>query len=259
MEKTESQVKSVDYSKIAERYDENRRTLAYPDIALGSLLKQKTQQPFVVLDVGCGTGNYLELQVGYFTDHNVQWFGLEPSLDMLSIARQKVAGGANFVRAFAEAQPFEPDSFNFVTTEFTFHHFSDKQKSLDEMTRILSRGGILRITNILPQKMQNWIYYEYFPGTYEQDLRRFWSLERLKDELENRGLEFSADVRIDKSEWKLSEALAHFRNRDASQLWTISEEEVLEGMALVEDELKQSPERTVIHEIAILACIAMKH
>lgn len=48
-------------------------------------------------------------------------------------------------------------------------------------------------------------------------------------------------LRIDKSEWKLSEALAHFRNRDASQLWTISEEEVLEGLALVEDELIAEP------------------
>ena len=259
MENTESRVKSVDYSKIAERYDENRRTLAYPDIALESLLKQETQQPFAVLDVGCGTGNYLEMQVGYFTDHNVQWFGLEPSRGMLQITRRKVAGVPTSSEPFAEAQPFEPNSFNFVTTEFTFHHFSDKPRSLDEMTRILSRGGILRITNILPQKMQNWIYYEYFPRTYEQDLRRFWSLERLQDELENRGLEFLADVRIDKSEWKLSEALAHFRNRDASQLWMISEEEVLEGLALVEDELKQSPERTVTHEIAIIACIAMKN
>ena len=250
-------MKRVDYSKIAKRFDKNRRELARPDPGLEQFLKTHSKPQFSVLDIGCGTGNYLETQVEYFKDYNMEWFGLEPSKDMLRIAREKVTG-VTLVEGYAQALPFQPCRFDFIITAFTFHHFVDKPRALDEMERVLSDGGMLKFDNIAPEKMPGWIYYRYFPATYTEDLVRFWKTDRLQEELNRRGLKACVDIHLRKSEEKLSEALASFKNRDASQLWTISEEEYHKGIAIVESELQKNPEATFSDEMALITCIARK-
>ena len=74
-----------------------------------------------ILDVGCGTGIYLEAQVECFKDRHIVWFGLGPSREMLDYAIPKVPT-AHFGRGTAERMPLRTDVFDVIYRSFAFHH-----------------------------------------------------------------------------------------------------------------------------------------
>jgi SAM-dependent methyltransferase len=89
-----------------------------------------------VLDVGCGTGRFLEaLPPGY------RRTGVDVSLGMLEIAREK---GLEVAKASGEGLPFEDGSFDLVTTFAVLHHLIDPElvrATLLEMARVARPGG----------------------------------------------------------------------------------------------------------------------
>ena len=89
-----------------------------------------------VLDVGCGTGRFLEgLPAGY------ELAGVDVSAGMLEIARQK---GLDVVQSSGAELPFADDSFDLVTTFAVLHHLIDPdivRATLAEMARVLRPGG----------------------------------------------------------------------------------------------------------------------
>ena len=80
-------MKKTDYSKIADRYDSNKiRHLIERDEMITGL---PCCRDLRVLDLGCGTGNYLQAQTRYFSGDNkrtIFWFGADASEDMLNVA-----------------------------------------------------------------------------------------------------------------------------------------------------------------------------
>ena len=44
---------------------------------------------FSILDLACGTGNYLKTQIEFLKDFNIKWFGIDASKGMLDIAKEK--------------------------------------------------------------------------------------------------------------------------------------------------------------------------
>ena len=250
-------LKTVDYSKIATRFDRYRRELVKPDTDLEGILRTHAGAPFTALDLGCGTANYLEVQIEYFKDYNIRWIGMDPSDAMLRIAKDKVKS-VNLMKGRAESLPYESGAFNFITTQFTFHHFTDKPRALDEIYRVLSVGGTMKIVNIQPEKMTDWIVYRYFPAAYGEDMKRFWKADLLEDELAKRGFNVTLNIAPLISEKKLSERLQKFLNRDTSQLWIISEDEYREGIAMIEEDLKVDPDGIGSSHMAIITCMAQK-
>ena len=250
-------LKSVDYSKIATRFDRYRRELVNPDTDLEGILKAHAGAPFTALDVGCGTANYLEVQIEYFKDYNIRWIGMDPSDAMLRIARDKVRS-VNLMKGRVESLPYKSGAFNFITTQFTFHHFTDKPRALDEIYRVLSGGGVLKMVNIQPEKMIDWIVYRYFPAAYGEDMKRFWKADLLQDELINRGFDVTLKIEPLITGKKLSERLQKFINRDTSQLWVISEDDYQKGIAAIEEDLKVDPEAIGSSHMAIITCMAQK-
>jgi SAM-dependent methyltransferase len=212
---------------------------------------------YSIIDVGCGTGIYLEAQVEHFGNATVTWVGQEPSGDMLDIAVPKVPT-ASFVKAPAEAVPFLSDTFDVLLTSFAFHHFIDKLRALDEFARILRPGGVLRYANITPEKMPGWVYYRFFPETRENDLERFWTADRFETELVGRALETTVNIDLRRTQREQCDVLEEFRNRDASQLWTITESEYQEGLAMAERELSNEAGVTIDDEMAMITVEAVK-
>lgn len=93
-----------------------------------------------VLDVGCGTGRFIELLPGRYDA-----VGIDVSEGMLAFARRK---GIKVAQAGADSIPFEDRSFDLVTTFAVLHHLIDPhvvRSALREMARVVKPGGAVLV------------------------------------------------------------------------------------------------------------------
>lgn len=104
-----------------------------------------------VLDVGCGTGSTIHTLAKKY-GNSVHIFGIEPSEDMISQARTKLAGMSDTVKlivASSEDLPFKAGKFDIVLCSLVLHHLpmAAKKKTLAEIHRVLKPGGVLVLTD----------------------------------------------------------------------------------------------------------------
>ncbi len=242
-------MRRTDYEPIAPRYDENTaRHRIDPEAQLGKLLDGRSS-PVEALDVGCGTGNYLRAQIAAFGER-VAWTGVDPSEGMLAMARSKV-GAAALLSGRAEALPFERGGFDYVATNFAFHHFEDKERALDEIARVSRPVAGLRIANIDPARMSAWWGYRFFPETVAIDEARFWTTERITQALEARGYEVEVRVVYESSMLSARAVLEEARRRDVSQLAVLEAGAYERGLARLTEVAEGGADARLRSEIAI--------
>ncbi len=232
-------MKETDYSKIAPLYDANQIRLKIPrDKDLEKMIAGSGGKPVRVLDLACGTGNYLLTQVGHFKSADVEWFGIDKSKEMLDIARGKIAS-ADLSLGGAESLPYKSDFFDFITCNFAFHHFKDKYAVLDQLARTIHPDGTIRIRNMNPCHMSySWVH-RFFHGTSKIDTDRFWPHTKLYSELEKRGFSVTVREKYTMTRVSMEEILKEAENRDMSQLHLISEKEYQAGLARIVREMKR--------------------
>jgi SAM-dependent methyltransferase len=97
-----------------------------------------------VLDVACGTG-ILTREVASRVGPNGYVAGIDPNPGMLAVARQ-LAPAIEWHEGSAESLPFPDQSFDVVVCNFGLMFFSDRQRAIREMLRVLAPGGRLGVT-----------------------------------------------------------------------------------------------------------------
>jgi demethylmenaquinone methyltransferase/2-methoxy-6-polyprenyl-1,4-benzoquinol methylase len=118
-----------------------------------------------VLDVATGTGD-LALELADRVQPNGEVIGTDFAEAMLERAREKASnrGGVRFEWANALALGYEDDHFEAATVGFGARNFSDLQRGLAEMARVVRPGGrvvILEITT--PSRAPlSWFYSLWF-------------------------------------------------------------------------------------------------
>jgi len=97
-----------------------------------------------VVDVACGTG---VLTLAIFDKVGPKGFtvGIDNNEGMLSIAKKK-SREIVWKHAFAEALPFDDNSFDSAVCQFGLMYFEDQQVALKEMKRVLRPGGNLAVS-----------------------------------------------------------------------------------------------------------------
>ena len=93
-----------------------------------------------VLDVATGTGLVARALVRRY---GCQVVGLDQSEQMLGRARKLCAGipQIELVRGEAERLPFDDASFDALTFTYLFRYVDDPRATLDELVRVVRRGG----------------------------------------------------------------------------------------------------------------------
>lgn len=94
----------------------------------------------LVLDVACGTAD----QAGRLARRGCQVWGLEPSPNMLKLARsrrQERGETVYLVQGIAEQLPFSDDSFEVVVCQGSVDHFAKPDLFMAEAARILKPDG----------------------------------------------------------------------------------------------------------------------
>ncbi len=164
-------MKTTNYFTIADNYDKNqfRSDELKLDWDLKDYVDQHKKTDYKMLDLSCGTGLYLEKQVRLFQGTNINWNGLDASKDMLKKANEKVE--MRFKHGYVERMPYGSDTFDFISNNYAFHHYVDKESALDEISRVLKVNGVYKLHNIAIHEMPKWWVYHYFPSAYEEDLQ----------------------------------------------------------------------------------------
>jgi len=105
------------------------------------LLKPQPQER--ILDVGCGTGLYLEV----FKENGLNVTGLEPSPAMLQFARKRMGHRAALVPGHAEDLPFDDNEFDIVTLITCLEFVEDPESALAEAIRVAQSRIFLGVLN----------------------------------------------------------------------------------------------------------------
>ncbi len=90
-----------------------------------------------VLDIGCGTGNHLEL----FKEKCCQITGLDTSAKSLDIAKNKLGSAADLIVGQPEDIPFSDDEFDIVTVITALETSFNPRKVITEAIRVC-RGRV---------------------------------------------------------------------------------------------------------------------
>jgi len=92
-----------------------------------------------VLDVACGTG-VLAREVASRNGSSASIAGVDPNPGMLAVA-SRLAPGIEWRRGRAESLPYSDHSFDVVVSQFGLMFFTDRQRAVREMLRVLIPGG----------------------------------------------------------------------------------------------------------------------
>ncbi len=104
------------------------------------------QEDIRFLDVGCGAGWAVE-EVARLVAGKGLFYGVDLSPKMIEKAQDKFIGRDNFhfLQANAEAIPLNGGAFDTIICTNSFHHYLHPDKALNEMYRLLRKGGKLYI------------------------------------------------------------------------------------------------------------------
>ena len=96
-----------------------------------------------VLDIGCGTG-VLARNALSRTGSSGRVVGVDPAPGMLAAAKE-IEPGIDWILCGAEALQLDDETFDCLVSQFGMMFFQDRQKSAEEMFRVLKPGGSLAI------------------------------------------------------------------------------------------------------------------
>jgi len=105
-----------------------------------------------IIDLGCGTGVLFDLlrrRVG--PEGSVT--GVDYSIEMVRVAHRNFPfDNVNVVEADATNLPFKDSAFDMAVSFSAFPHFSDKQRVLQEVNRVLKSGAMFYIIHLQSSK-----------------------------------------------------------------------------------------------------------
>jgi ubiquinone/menaquinone biosynthesis C-methylase UbiE len=133
-----------EYARLAPDYD--RRWSFYIEATLQATLSHlEIRSGDLVLDLGCGTGTLIQHLLKIAPEAEI--FGLDPSAEMLEIAKQKLPDSVQLTAGSATNLPFPNDCFDVLVSTSALHYFRNPDRAVREMQRVLKPSGRLILTD----------------------------------------------------------------------------------------------------------------
>lgn len=142
------------FDNIAPNYDRLNHRLSW-NIDRGwrrkAIRQLASHRPQTMLDIATGTGDFAIMAAEML--HPQTLIGADISEGMMGIGRQKVAARGlqdtvKFERQNCTELTYPDESFDAVMAAFGIRNFSDLDKGLSEMCRVLRKGGHLSIVEL---------------------------------------------------------------------------------------------------------------
>jgi ubiquinone/menaquinone biosynthesis C-methylase UbiE len=249
---------ATDYSGIASKYD---RVREMPDQNLDLWIREiirlgRIHRESVVLEVGCGTGRFA---IALWEHTNSRVVGLDASLDMLKTAKAKpLAGKIEWGQAHAETIPYAGKAFDCVFMVFAMHHFPDKYRALEEISRVLKPGGRLVIATASHGMLKKEIVFRIFPELLRIESSRFPPIPELRKLLRAVGFVNPVAHRVTgERAWLTKEAYTQWiLKKPISTFHILSEQNFKEGLLRFKetDMPEPLPQCLVYHSCMLVSC-----
>jgi ubiquinone/menaquinone biosynthesis C-methylase UbiE len=204
-----------------------------------------------LLEVGAGTGR---LAAALVERAAAKVWAVDPSPEMLAVARRKAPRGVAFKEARAEALPFKDGWFERAVAMLVVHVL-DRPRAFAELCRVLADDGRLAIATFDPAHVRGYWLNRYFPSIAEIDLARFAPAEVLAGELSAAGfatvrtLQLHQRATIDRET-----ALERIRGRHISTFDLIDETEIEVGLNRAMKELPDVVEYRTEWLVVVASC-----
>ena len=185
-EKTHFGFKEVDVNKkaehvgdvfhsVAEEYDLMNDAMSFGMHRLWKKMLielSELSEGSVALDIASGTADIPRLINRKFKSVSMHVTDINAS--MLALGKERAINenffhNCNFALASGESLPYQDQTFDLVTVGFGLRNFTDKEKGLREMKRVLKPDGVLLIlefskpTNSFFSKVYDWYSFNIIP------------------------------------------------------------------------------------------------
>ena len=185
-EKTHFGFKEVDVNKkaehvgdvfhsVAEEYDLMNDAMSFGMHRLWKKMLielSELSEGSVALDIASGTADIPRLINRKFKSVSMHVTDINAS--MLALGKERAINenffhNCNFALASGESLPYQDQTFDLVTVGFGLRNFTDKEKGLKEMKRVLKPDGVLLIlefskpTNSFFSKVYDWYSFNIIP------------------------------------------------------------------------------------------------
>jgi len=233
---------TVNYNKIFSNYNLRYKVNPMHGVskALGIIIN--TYKPKNILEVGCGTGQWLSAIDGC----DIERIGVDYSLGMLKEAK-KNGNKLNLICADANALPFSNKQFDLIYCVNAIHHFKNKKKFIIAAANLLEQNGTLSIVGVDPRnKNDKWYIYDFFEGVYEKNLLRFPSFEEIAFWMNEIGLKqiMKSTVECVVKDWIGDDVFndTFLRKDQSSQLAILSDREYFFGIDKIKHAIEKNPQ-----------------
>lgn len=108
-----------------------------------------------LIDIGCGTGTLLSILES--REYRGIMVGLDISIQMIRAAYRKTRR-AVFIRASMDNIPLKDGTVDHYVSSLAIHIAEDKQRVFREMSRVLKKGGMVRIAIAVRDNMRGRIF-----------------------------------------------------------------------------------------------------
>jgi len=225
-------VHEIDYDTLAAAYARNRQV--HPKVL--EALAQAVPGNARVLEVGCGTGNYI---IALASLTGAACWGVDPSAGMLEQARDRLSP-VHFEEGRAEELEADDGFFDLVFSVDVVHHLDDLRTFLSHAHRVLKPGGqVCTVTDSASIIRRRQPLATYFPETVEPELARYPRIALLRALMEQAGFDEIAESTV---EWayQLSD-IEPYRTKAYSALHLISQAAFQRGIARMQHDLQAGP------------------
>jgi ubiquinone/menaquinone biosynthesis C-methylase UbiE len=237
----------VDYDTLATKYAQHRRIHQplFAELLRHSNLSASSR----VLEVGCGTGNYIH---SIAETIGCACHGIEPSEQMLLMARGQ-GPNVDFSRGSAESLDFPDNTFDLVFSVDVIHHVTDRPAYIKEALRVLRPGGKLcTATDSEEIIRKRKPLSNYFPETIEQELKRYPTIPDLKSMMTTAGF-----IQIDEAiveQTSTSDDIQIYCDKGFSCLHIIPQEAFERGIRKMKADLLSGPIQTCAGYLLLWGC-----
>lgn len=119
----------------------------------------------IILDVGCGTGNFLKL---LSKNKTLELHGIDISPKMLKIAKNKLKKNVKLKLIPVEEMEYE-NQFDYVFSTESFHHYSNQEQAMKKFNLALKENGKLIVADLNFGKFLNKIFNKIEPGNQKMN------------------------------------------------------------------------------------------
>ena len=221
------------YDELADKYAQSR---CVEPFVLSELMRNSEAHSISkVLELGCGTGVYL---YAFVCITGCLGFGVDPSQRMLAHAVS--LDNTNYASGIAECLPFQSNSFDFVYSVNVLHHVQDISPLFRETMRVLKTNGLIcSITDSEKMIRGREPLATYWPSTIEVDLKRYHSIESVKEQMLSVGF-MDIEIHEIRSPFHIHD-IKPYQDKALSCLHLISDQEYQLGLQNMKSDLIKGP------------------